>query len=316
MDKHEPLTPIEPKTSNKTPLPDLHKEVLDNLYDGVYYVDRSKKIILWNKSAESITGYKKSEVTGSRCSDNILRHINDKGDELCIKGCPLGRTIEDGKTRSTNVYLHHKKGHRVPVAVRTSPVFNKNRQIIGAVEIFSDHSNNINLIQELEMLRNVSYLDELTQVGNRRFLESEISRRFEDLKKYDIDFGILFFDLDKFKPVNDIHGHDVGDSILKMVSKTIFNIIRSLDSLCRWGGDEFIIVLPNVDAKLLETIAEKVRLFVEKTWLQASGTIIRTTLSIGGTIAGKDDTIDSLIKRADAGMYQSKQNGRNRFTIL
>ncbi|MFH2091148.1 MAG: diguanylate cyclase [Pseudomonadota bacterium] len=316
MDNTNAPSSVPSKILENTDIPNLHKEVLDNIYDGVYYVDRSKKIILWNKSAEKITGFKKEEVTGFRCSSNILRHINDNGDELCIKGCPLSRTMADGKIRDANVYLHHKNGHRVPISVRVSPVFNKDQKIIGVVEIFSDNSKNINLIKELEILRSETYTDILTQVGNRRFIEFDLNQRFEDLETHDIEFGILLFDIDKFKHINDTFGHDIGDAVLKMVSKTIFNIIRSLDSICRWGGDEFIVILPNVDKEMLSIIAEKIRLFVEKTWLQTSGTILRTTLSIGATMAKKTDTIDSLIKRADNGMYQSKQKGRNTVSIV
>lgn len=293
----------------------LHKKVLDNLYDGVYYVDLDKKIILWNKGAELITGFTREEVKGRCCADNILRHINERGDELCIKGCPLSRTLMDGKIRNVSVYLHHKEGHRVPVSIRVSPVLSDKKEIIGAVEIFSDNSKNIDLLKELEILRNETYTDELTQVGNRKYADFNLHKRFEDLKAYGIQFGVLFFDIDRFKTVNDNHGHAVGDDTLKMVAKTGFNIIRSLDTICRWGGDEFIVILPNVDETILKVVAEKIRRFIEKTWLQTDGTIIRVTLSIGGTTATSEDTLESLVKRADSLMYQSKKNGRNRYTL-
>lgn len=302
-------------SADQTKSPNIYKDVLDHLYDGVYYVDLNKKILLWNKGAEKITGYPAEDVIESHCYNNILRHINDRGDELCIKGCPLGRTIRDGKIRDANVYLHHKSGHRVPISVRVSPVYNDKNEIIGAVEIFTDNSKNIDLIKELEALRNENYIDNLTQVGNRRFAELNIQRRFDDIEEYGIEFGILFFDIDHFKEINDGYGHEVGDAALKMVSKTVFNIIRSLDAICRWGGDEFLVILPNVDKKELNTIAEKIRLFIERTWLQTSGTIIKTSLSIGATMAHSKDSIDSLIRRADKLMYRSKQSGRNTYTI-
>lgn len=293
----------------------LHKEVLENMYDGVYYVDQSKKIILWNRGAEEMTGYTRDEVKGSCCADNILRHINDKGDELCSKGCPLGRTLDDGKIRNASVYLHHKEGYRVPVSIRISPVFNDHKEIIGAVEIFTDNSKDIDLIKELEVLRNENYTDILTQVGNRKFADFDLNKRFDDLEEFGIDFGVLFFDIDNFKEINDTYGHDVGDETLKLAAKTTYNIIRSLDTVCRWGGDEFIVILPNVDNKALAIIAEKIRRYIEKTWLQADGTIIRATVSIGGTMATSGDTVDTLVKRADSLMYDSKSKGRNCFSL-
>ncbi len=304
-----------PAQSPEQAVQDLNQTVLEHLHDGVYYVGADMRIILWNKSAEAITGYAQNKVLGFKCSDNILRHINDRGDELCVKGCPLARTLKDGKIRNAQVFLHHKDGHRVPVSIKITPVFNKENQIIGAVEIFADESKNIDLIKELEVLRNKTFKDSLTQVGNRRFAELELSQRFDELDDYNIDFGILFFDIDHFKAVNDTHGHDVGDDVLKMVGKTVYNIIRSLDAICRWGGDEFVVILPNVDKKQLGIIAEKIRLFVEKTWIQAGGTILRITLSIGGTMARKHDTIEDIIHRADALMYKSKEKNRNTVTI-
>ena len=172
----------------------------------VYTMDLTKKITFWNKSAEKITGYSKAEVMGSFCSDGLLRHINDAGDELCEKGCPLTRTLEDGKIRC--------------------------------------------------------------------------------------------------------------DDVLKMVSQTILNVLRSLDCLCRWGGDEFLVIVPNVDLSTLGFVGEKSRMFIEKTWLEKKGLLLKVTLSVGGTLALKTDTQNSLIERADAQMYHSKKKGRNTVSII
>lgn len=293
----------------------FYKELLDKLYDGIYYVDKSFKISLWNKSAEKITGYKKEEVLDFRCCDNILRHINEQGDELCIQGCPLKQTLKDGKMRDADVYLHHKEGHRVPVSVRVSPILDKSENIIGAVEIFSENSKKMSLINDLETLKKEVYTDKLTQIGNRKFAEMKINTRFNEMRNYNVPFGILFVDIDHFKNINDTHGHLIGDQILKLVSKTISNILRSLDVICRWGGDEFIIILPNVNTDALEFIAQKIKMFIGRTWLGTEKENIRVTLSTGGTLAQKNDSIEKIVQRADMQMYQAKNNGRNTFSI-
>ncbi len=293
----------------------FHEKLLDSLFDGVYFVDNQKKIIFWNTSAENITGYTKDEVMGSSCSDNILRHINDKGTELCIHGCPLGRTLVDGFVREAEVYLHHKEGHRVPVHIRISPVKNDKDEIVGASELFSNNSHQADILKELESLKNEVLVDALTQVGNRKFCELNLLNRLNEFKTNKIQFGLLFLDIDYFKKFNDNYGHSVGDKVLKMVSKTIFNILRGMDIVCRWGGEEFIIIAPNVDTLTLTKIAEKVRTFVEKSWLTIENKNLSVTVSIGGTMATSDDTSESLIKRADKLMYLSKQSGRNCVTI-
>jgi diguanylate cyclase (GGDEF)-like protein/PAS domain S-box-containing protein len=295
--------------------PELYKELLDNLYDGVYYVDQSKQITLWNKSAEKITGYSKDEVIGFHCSDNILRHINENGDELCIKGCPLARTLKDGKIREAYVFLHHRNGHRVPVSVRVAPIRDREENIIGAVEIFSENSRHMKMLNELAILKQEIYTDRLTRVGNRKFAEINLNRQMNELQTHDIQFGMLFFDIDHFKDINDTHGHIVGDQVLEMIAKTTLNILRSLDTLCRWGGDEFMVLLPNVDLQSLKIVGEKIRMFVERTWLETHGMKIWVTISIGGTMAVKQDSIETLTHRADAQMYQSKKKGRNKISI-
>lgn len=289
--------------------PDLYKEILEHLYDGLYFVDQNMQITYWNKSAEKITGYAPLEVMGCKCSDNILRHINDNGDELCIKGCPLGRTLKDGQLREADVYLHHKEGHRVPVSIRVSPIRDKQGKIIGAAEIFSNNTRKLDMLNELEVLKNHVYTDELTLVGNRRFAELTLNARFNELKTYTIPFGILFFDLNDFKNINDNYGHGIGDKVLKMVGTTTLNIIRSLDVVCRWGGDEFMVVTPNVDTNALRSIADKIKMFVEKTWIASTQGMVRVTLSVGGAMARTGDNPENLIRKADLLMYESKKNG-------
>ncbi len=296
--------------------PDIYENLLENIYDGVYFVNQSKQITLWNRGAEKITGFTKSEVMGRCCANNILRHINDNGDELCIKGCPLDRTLTDGKIRSTDIYLHHKEGHRLPVSVRVSPIKDKNNMIIGAIEIFSDNSKHQNLIDEIGELNRQVLIDDLTNLGNRKMATLQLTNRLNDMATHGIPFGVIFFDIDQFKKINDTWGHHVGDKILIMVSKTITNIVRSLDAVCRLGGDEFLIIMPNVDINALRIIGEKARIFIEKTWLELDGNIITTTISVGGIMANPKDNVESLIKKSDEQMYHSKKLGRNAISIL
>jgi len=292
------------------------EELLENLYDGVYYVDTQKVVTYWNKSAERISGYSKEDVFGSSCADNILQHIDNKGVELCKKGCPLGKTLIDGKIRDTEVFMHHKNGHRVPVSVRASAIRNENNEIVGAVEIFSDNSKRIEIIKEMENLKREVFIDQLTQVGNRRFAEMNLSTRMNELNKNGVSFGVLFMDIDHFKKFNDTYGHNIGDQVLMMVAKTITNTVRLIDVICRWGGEEFIVILPNMDKPALTEIAERIRVFIEKSWITHENENLKVTVSIGGAMASNDDTMESIIHRSDAQMYQSKDSGRNCVTII
>lgn len=291
-----------------------HERLLDSLFDGVYFVDRERKIIFWNKAAERITGYGKEEVMGSCCSDNLLRHTDEQGNELCLVGCPLQATISDGSTREANVYLHHKQGHRVPVRVRVSPVRDDTGAVVGGVEIFSDNSNLLQILREMEQLKQDVYVDELTGVGNRRYGEMTLKTRLYELHTFMNPFGVIFFDIDHFKVCNDTYGHAVGDEVLTMVSRTAANILRRMDSIARWGGEEFVVILPNIDMKTLKAVSERIRVFIETSFLVTKGIRLNVTASLGATMARPGDTIESLIHRADGLMYSSKSAGRNRVT--
>lgn len=115
----------------------FYKSVLDNLFDGVYVVDKERKIIYWNKAAERITGFFEAEVVNLACYDNILNHVDERGKQLCLDGCPLAKVLKDGNPRQAEVFLRHKAGHRVPVSIRITPIYDGD-SIIGAAEIFSD----------------------------------------------------------------------------------------------------------------------------------------------------------------------------------
>jgi diguanylate cyclase (GGDEF)-like protein len=118
-------------------------------------------------------------------------------------------------------------------------------------------------------------------------------------------------DIDHFKKFNDTYGHNIGDQVLKMVAKTITSAVRLIDVVCRWGGEEFIVILPNMDKQTLAKIAERIRVFIEKSWITFEKENLKVTVSIGGAIATNEDTIESIIHSSDAQMYQSKNSGRN-----
>ena len=120
---------------------DSYKSIIENLSDGLYFVDRNRVITYWNKAAEKISGFTSDEVVGRSCSDNILTHINGEGKSLCKGMCPLFATISDGKPREDEIYMHHKDGHRIPVFVRVSTLSDKDGNIIGGIELFTDISN-------------------------------------------------------------------------------------------------------------------------------------------------------------------------------
>ena len=291
-----------------------YKEILDHLYEGVYFVDRERHITYWNEAAERITGFAATMVLGSRCSDNILTHIDAQGKKLCLQGCPVTQTMMDGLPREAEVFLHHKGGHRVPVLVRVSHLKDARGAIIGAVELFSDNSAKKAIAEHLEELEDLAFLDPLTRLANRRYLQMTLQIRLQELKRYGLTCGVIFLDIDGFKQVNDTYGHKVGDQILVMVGNTLITKSRPFDVIGRWGGEEFVCLLRNVDEKTIYTLAERYRVLLEGAYLFTSHGPIRVTASIGATLATVGENWEKAIERADRLMYVSKQTGKNRVT--
>ncbi|MGC2251635.1 MAG: PAS domain-containing protein, partial [Acidobacteriaceae bacterium] len=142
----------------------FHRNLLDNLYDGVYFVDPDRTITYWNKGAERLTGYGANEAVSRHCFDNFLMHVDKAGCALCLSGCPLSKTLADGEHREMELFLRHKQGHRVPVQVRIEPIRSATGSVAGAVAIFTD----ISAVKKLERLAghlvDLAHYDSLTQV--------------------------------------------------------------------------------------------------------------------------------------------------------
>jgi diguanylate cyclase (GGDEF)-like protein/PAS domain S-box-containing protein len=293
----------------------FHKSLVDNLYDGVYFVDTERQITYWNKGAERITGYPAEKMVGRFCHENILDHVTEDGHHLCTEGCPLLATIHDGMPREAEVHLRHADGYRVPVLVRASPIFDEQQAIIGAVEIFSNNHSLFRMKQRVDELEQAVYRDALTGIGNRKLLEIKINSTLREYRKHQIPFGLLFLDIDHFKAVNDLYGHQEGDKILQNTARNLTEHLRNTDISGRWGGEEFIAILYNVNSKHFSQIAEKLRAMIANSSIAIEGKQISVTVSIGAALVRDEDTMDAIIARADQLMYQSKQGGRNRVTV-
>lgn len=294
---------------------DLYKRILDSLYDGVYLVDLDRRTTYWNSGAERITGYRPDEAVGRRCQDNFLVHLDDRGNSLCLHGCPLSSTMANGQPLEVEVYLQHKDGYRIPISVRAAPIRDGTGRVVGAVEVFSDNSRIAAMTDLIKELRQLSLLDHSTEVGNRRFLEQQLIARLNEQDRYGWRVGVLFVDIDHFKEINDRNDHIVGDRVIRMVARTLANGIRSFDIVGRWGGDEFVVLIVNVDEEQLHTVSEKLRRLIENSGFTEGGKTIRVTVSVGGVLAAAGENPEAVIRRADRLMLASKTAGRNRVTI-
>jgi diguanylate cyclase (GGDEF)-like protein len=166
----------------------------------------------------------------------------------------------------------------------------------------------------VERVRQLAYIDGLTGIFNRRFFELRITEEIERAKRFGSGLAVIMIDIDHFKRLNDEFGHLLGDEVLRQVSSIFSQHLRKIDVVCRYGGEEFVVVLSQTDAEHALTVAEKLRKVVEN-W-QFPGVPRTVTISAGtATFPEHGSERDQLVKAADSGMYMAKQCGRNRVCV-
>jgi len=294
-----------------TPIdPSVYKGLLDQVSDGVYIVDLSRRILYWNEGAFRQTGCEAHEVVGKRCPEDGLCHVDAAGHRMCWDNCPLTASLTDGRPHEAEIFLRHKQGRRVPVTARVQPLRAADGSVIGAVQIFSDGTAEQDSRREIEEMGRLAFLDQVTQLPNRRFVEMSLRTALSEYHIHKEPFGVLVIDLNRFKDINDNFGHATGDHALLEVAKTLKGTLRPADIVGRWGGDEFIAVTHHVNNEILTHLAVRCCAMVAQTSFPSSeGSPISVSVSIGGTLALPGDTAEKLIKRADELMYQNKTNG-------
>ena len=165
----------------------------------------------------------------------------------------------------------------------------------------------------MDMLREQSLRDQLTGLYNRRFLDETIDKIAAQIKRRGTTLGILMVDIDYFKEVNDTYGHDMGDKVLKEIAKVLVKSVREADLVIRFGGEEFLVLLMDVQSGKSVEIAEKIRKAVESHTIESFGVVLRKTVSVGVSEFPEDsEKIWQCIKYADVALYKAKEMGRNR----
>jgi diguanylate cyclase (GGDEF)-like protein len=165
-----------------------------------------------------------------------------------------------------------------------------------------------------EQIRQLAYRDGLTGIFNRRFFEMRVLEELERARRYDLVLSVLMIDLDEFKMVNDEFGHLLGDEVLRQVSSILLSNLRKADVVCRFGGDEFAVLLPETTGENALRVADKIRRAVSA-W-EFPGVPKQVTISIGAACLPRHgETRDELIKAADDALYRAKQSGRNRLLL-
>jgi len=294
--------------------PDFYKCLAENAFDGMMQVDIEGYIVAWNKGAERMFGHMAKNVIGTRYQDQSIKQLAENGDLLSSARLPVFLTLRDGQLREDHAYIQHLEGYRISVLIRVVPILNNKNKIIGAMQIFNDSRTLIAAREERKRVEQTIFFDGLTGIGNRSHIENRIRFALADYEVSKVEFCVLFIDIDHFKQLNDSYGHLAGDKVLRFIANTLRNNLRATDSCGRWGGEEFLAVILDINLEGVKVVAEKIRGLIEQAKIQDGDRILGVTISIGASVSHPGDTVESIIRRTDELMYQSKQNGRNRVT--
>ena len=168
------------------------------------------------------------------------------------------------------------------------------------------------LKEALIEIKKISITDKLTGLYNRHHLDSLLVDIQGIINRYDTNYGLILVDIDDFKNINDTYGHQVGDVILKELSILLKNSVRETDTVGRWGGEEFLIILPSISRESIITLSNNIREKIEK---NTFSTIKNMTASFGSSLIKKNDNAISFISRTDKALYKAKRKGKNRVEI-
>lgn len=289
-------------------------QVLDQINDAVYLLNKQMRVTCWNRAAERMTGYASREMLGGPC-DKALVHCLADGTVLCGQQCPMRRAMTCGIEVQTVVYLRHRDGHRLPIAVRVAPARDDRGRIVGALQVFSDDIARTMALRRIDQLEQLADNDALTGVRNRRFLLENLGLRLAQKRATGHNCGCIFVDIDHFKAINDRYGHETGDAVLKAVAKTVAASLTPFDTFGRLGGEEFLALVALEAGRDLRTVAAELHGLVRKCGVPAGPDLVTLTASFGVTTLRAEDTVESALHRADQLLYRSKQSGRNCVTF-
>ena len=314
------LTSLEERTRDEQALKralqdekELAQVTLASIGDAVITTDKSGRVTFMNASASSLTGLAEAEALGKAVSD--IFPLVGLGTRLPLNS-PVHAVL--GAAQQTGTEFHGAlltlQGETIPVESLATPIMSNGGALIGCVLVARDVSEQYKVQDRLQWQAGH---DELTGLPNRALLADRFDRALDKSRRNNTKLVVCLLDLDNFKPINDTHGHDIGDKLLIEVVTRLNQQLRDVDTLSRLGGDEFVILLEDLDnvedidglmQRMLQMLAEPFSIGEFR---------LSITASIGLTIFPTDNSdSDALLRHADQAMYVAKQTGRNRYHLF
>lgn len=294
----------------------FQQRLLESMQDGVIFVDTSARIMVWNRGAEELTGLSKESVHHKEWQPQIIDLRDMEGNTIKPKTCPLLGCFGSMKEAMIRMTLTNRgKKSRLAVNVHSMPVVDVAGTCHGAILILHDVSPEHTLEERVQNLHTRATRDALTGVGNRAEFDRRHSEFVELHLKSGEPLGLVICDIDKFKSINDTYGHQAGDAALIEFASLIDRHSRGNDVVARYGGEEFVLLCPGCCAEVAQKKADEIRRALAAQPQPALNNT-KMTASFGVTTVQEGDTPELMLKRADEGLYEAKETGRNRVVYV
>ena len=290
--------------------------IFDSFHDPFSIVDRDYRYVRFNDTYARTRNKLSKDLFGKKCYE-VLHNRTAVCDD-----CVVEKTFRSKDPCAKEKLMRLPDGSDAWFEISTYPIFDQQNNVSHVVEYSRDITFRKKEEEEKEelikTLNHLSTTDSLTGLFNRRALNEMLQHEIDRASRYDTDLSLIICDVDLFKNINDTYGHAAGDRALTTISGVLRQTLRKADILGRYGGDEFMIILPETSLAGAKSLAEKVRAAVEELQLELPGNE-RTglTLSIGiASCCTSEDNLDTLVSLADAALYRSKEAGRNKISTM
>jgi diguanylate cyclase (GGDEF)-like protein/PAS domain S-box-containing protein len=280
-----------------------YRELVEDASDVVYTTDPDGHFTYVNRPAEKLTGYSKDALLGMHFNEVVSPEWRDRVESFY-------QQQRDNQVRNSSLEfpILTRKGKEKWIEQKVTMIIERD-QLTEVQSIVRDITERK---KAGEALREMATIDPLTSLYNRRRFSEFLAHEIDRNKRYQTDLSVIMFDIDHFKNINDTHGHEEGDKVLKSFGARMKDIIRESDIIARWGGEEFMVLAVNSDVKNAQIVAEKIRADIESQHFAGAA---KFTVSAGVSQIEPDDDAADLIDRADKALYHAKSNGRNQVQV-